>query len=427
MKQHSTLHWIFFVLRRFNAADTKGRSAITGVFSMLGIAFGVTALIVILSVMNGFQRSFIDTILQISSAHIRLEGSEDQIACAQQQAGIDAFYRFAEAQTLIQGNYGRQYPALLRAVPASILTDDAGFARTIHLKEGRFALETPASIVLGYELAKNLSVGTGNTISILALAGTANTDIFPENTELIITGLIKTGYYAIDSSFAFISNHTYQHLCGVSDTVSALVKLKNPEYDRSYLAALQKAVPGIKAESWRTYNHAFFGALRVEKNTMFMLVFLIFIVVTVNIYNGMRRSIYERREEISVLVSIGAHKRHVQLLFIANGLSIGLIGAVLGLILGLLLSADINGVFIAAEYTVNTCIELITLVLQQTNPDHFAIFSPQYFYIDKVPVRIFFGEVFTVFVFGVLSAASAAWIAAKKILTLQPAEVLRYE
>ncbi|MGP1594444.1 MAG: FtsX-like permease family protein [Treponema sp.] len=427
MKQQYSFHWIFFVLRRFNAADTKGRSAITGVFSILGIAFGVTALIVILSVMNGFQRSFIDTILQVSSAHIRLEGTEEQIARARQQQGADAFYRFAESQTLMQGKYGRQHPALLRAVPVSILTDDTGFARTIQVKEGRFNIETPASIVLGYELAKNISVGTGDTISILALAGTADTDIFPENTELIVTGLIKTGYYAIDSSFAFISSSTYQQLCGASNTVSALVKLKNPEHDRLYLTALKNEIPDITAESWRTYNHAFFGALRVEKNTMFMLVFLIFIVVTVNIYNGMRRSIYERREEISVLVSIGANKRHVQLLFIANGLSIGLLGAFLGLVLGLLLSADINGVFIAAEYTVNTCIELITLLLQQTNADHFAIFSPQYFYIDKVPVRIFFGEVLTVFVFGVLSAASAAWIAAKKILTLQPAEVLRYE
>ena len=416
------LAWIFFVLRRFNAADTKGRSAITGILSVLGIAFGVTVLIVILAVMNGFQRSFIDTILQVSSAHVQLYGSESALEKARAAGGFQSFYIFSETQTIMQGNYGRQQPAILRAVPETILSDDRGFAAAVTMMEGRFDLSAPHSVVLGYELARMLSVSAGDKISLLALSGSADTDIFPEDAECTVAGLMKTGYYAIDAGFAFMSL-----LCGKQQELSAAVKLQNSEADGVYIARVSAAIPELKAESWRTYNQAFFGALRIEKNTMFMLVFLIFVVVTVNIYNGMRRSIYERREEISVLASLGAKKEHIQALFIANGFTIGLLGASTGLLLGLLLSADINRVFLLAEYIVNTVIEAANILLEYRFSTGFSIFSSQYFYIDSVPVRIFFNEVFLIFLFGVFSASFAASIAARKILTLKPAEVLRYE
>ena len=311
-------------------------------------------------------------------------------------------------------------------MPETVLDDDRGFAGAVTMMEGSFDLSAPHSVVLGYELARMLSVSAGDRISLLALSGTADTDIFPEDAECLITGLMKTGYYAIDAGFAFMSTETGELLCGKQQEQSAAVKLQNPEADGIYIAHVSAAVPALRAESWRTYNQAFFGALRIEKNTMFMLVFLIFVVVTVNIYNGMRRSIYERREEISVLASLGAKKEHIQALFIANGFTIGLLGASIGLILGLLLSADINRVFLVAENLVNAVIEVANIILERTFTG-FSIFSPQYFYIDSVPVRIFFNEVFAVFLFGLCSASFAASIASRKILTLKPAEVLRYE
>ena len=425
--KRTDLAWILFVLRRFNAADTKGRSAITGILSVLGIAFGVTVLIVILAVMNGFQRSFIDTILQVSSAHVQLYGSEEALEKARAAGGFQSFYIFSETQTVMQGNYGRQQPAILRAVPETILSDDRGFAGAVTMMEGCFDLSAPNAVVLGYELARMLSVSAGDSISLLALSGSADTDIFPEDAECTVAGLMKTGYYAIDAGFAFMSTETGELLCGKQQDLSAAIKLQNPEADGVYIARVSASVPELKVESWRTYNQAFFGALRIEKNTMFMLVFLIFVVVTVNIYNGMRRSIYERREEISVLASLGAKKEHIQALFIANGFTIGLAGASIGLLLGLLLSADINRVFLLAEYLVNAVIEAANILLAHTFFTDFSIFSPQYFYIDSVPVRIFFNEVFLIFLFGVFSASFAASIAARKILTLKPAEVLRYE
>ena len=191
----SDISWIVFILQRFNAADTKGRSAITSIFSVLGIAFGVTVLIVILSVMNGFQRGMIDTILQVNSAHVRLSGSAKDVEKAKAHGRYASFYIFSENQTLLQSKPAKQHPALLRAVPKTILGDDTGFSRAVTVTEGVFDLSEPLSIVLGYELARSLSVQAKDKLSVIALAGGNQTDIFPENITLSVKGIVKTGYH----------------------------------------------------------------------------------------------------------------------------------------------------------------------------------------------------------------------------------------
>ena len=110
-----------------------------------------------------------------------------------------------------------------------------------------------------------------------------------------------------------------------------------------------------------------------------------------------------------------------------NGFAIGLAGSVSGLLSGLFLAIHINGVFGIAETVVNGISRFVGSLLMIDSPGGFTLFSPEYFYMQEIPVRIFFGEVFFVFVFGLFSASAAAWIASLKIATLKPAEVLRYE
>lgn len=419
--------WIFFVLRRFNSADTKGRSSISTLFSILGIAFGVMVLTVILSIMNGLQMGYIDTIMQVSSGHIRLYGTEDKLKKAENLKLHDAFFVFQEYQTLIEGNYGRQHGVLIRSVETDILEKDKGFAEQLKIYSGSFNIEKENSIVLGYELARQISVKVGDNIEVIAVSGSAETSLFPENKELLITGIFKTGYYEVDSSFAFVSLKNGDKILGKEKNNYASVKLKNQNNDASYINAVSSFIPDLKSESWRSYNHAFFGALRIEKNMMMLLVFLIFLVVSVNIYNGMRRSIYERREEISVLASLGAYSKHIQTLFIANGFTIGFIGASAGLLIGLLLSVQINSIFTLIEKFANLISLFFSALTQTTDSEEFFVFNPVYFYMDNVPVRIFFHEILLIFLFGVFSASAASMAAAKRILRLKPAEVLRYE
>lgn len=419
--------WIFYVAGRFGTVDYHGRSALTSLLSALGIAFGVTALIVILSVMNGFQMGQIESILEVSSSHVRLSGKAEDIEKIRKVPGVRALSVFTESQTLMQGKYDRQEGVLLRAVPADICKTDKGFASSVRMISGSFDVSSPGSIVLGYELARMLSVNPGDTVSVIAVSGDASTDLFPDNATLVVTGLFKTGNYAIDNSFSFISSQTGIALTGIPDSVLAGVKLDDPERDGSFLSAVKQRFPDVGAESWRSYNRAFFGALRVEKNMLLFLVVLIFVVVTVNIYNGMRRAVYERREEISVLTALGGNPRHVQYIFIANGLGIGLAGGLIGLLSGLLISVKINSVFTLAEKIVNGINYFFSALFLTAPGQDFSLFSPEYFYMDKVPSHIMFSEVLFVFLFGVLSAAAASWMASRAITGLKPAEVLRYE
>jgi lipoprotein-releasing system permease protein len=429
--------WVLYVAGRFGTADYRGRSALTSLLSALGIAFGVTALIVILSVMNGFQLGYIENILEVSSAHVRLTGSREDIDRISSLPGVRSVTVFSESQGLMQGKYARQEGVLLRAVPENILSVDRGFASRMQVPIGDFDISRTGTVVLGYELAQMLSVKPGDTVSVIAVSGDSSTDLFPENAVLTVSGLYKTGYYAIDSTLAFVSDRTAAMLAGQSDAtnadqgarapVLAACKLENPERDAEFLGLIAERFPNVKAESWRSYNRAFFGALRVEKNMLFLLVILIFVVVTVNIYNGMRRAVYERREEISVLTALGGSPRLVRAIFIMNGLGIGLSGGVLGLLTGLLVSVRINSVFSLAEKVVNGANHFVSALLALPQGQEFTIFSPEYFYLDKVPIRMLFPEVLFVFLFGVLSAAAASWMASRSITRLKPAEVLRYE
>lgn len=420
-------NWVFFVSRRFSRADTAGRSSLTSVLASLGIAFGVMALLVILSVMNGFQMGYIESILEVSSAHIRVTGPEDALSRLRGLPGIRSMAVYTEAQTLIQGSYDSQQGALVRAVDEDIVAEDPGFAKSARVVNGSFDVSAPSSVVIGYELARMLSVNVGDTVRILAAAGDASSDLFPENPELTVTGLFKTGYYAIDSSYAFVSRSTGESLSGHATNAIAGIKLVHPDSDQAFLSRLEREFPEVRAESWRTYNSAFFGALKVEKNMLLILVVLIFVVVTVNIYNSMRKAVYERREEISVLTALGARPKDVQFVFIANGLRIGLVGAAIGLLFGLFLSVRINDVFSAAETAVNALNLFFSSLLEIPSDMNFSLFSPEYFYLDTIPARMLFPEVLFVFLFGVLSAAFAAALASRAITKLKPAEVLRYE
>ncbi|HNY20966.1 MAG TPA: ABC transporter permease [Treponemataceae bacterium] len=422
-----SIRWLFFVSDRFNAVDSRGRSALTGLLSTLGIAFGVTALIVILSVMNGFQRGNIESILEVSSAHVRLEGSAEDIALASGLPGVKACVPFTESQTLVQGAYGRQQGALLRGVPTDILARDTGFASAARVVAGYFDIAEPNGVVLGYELARMLSVGVGDRVSVVAVSGDSSTDLFPENATLTITGLFKTGYYAIDNAYAFVSSDTANSLAGTRNTVSAAVKLDNLDGDIEFLSRVKGSFPELTAESWRSYNRSFFSALRIEKTLLMLLVVLIFVVVTVNIYNAIRRSVYERREEICVLSALGGLPRNIQYIFLLNGFAIGITGACLGLLTGLLVSARINSVFLLAEAIVNAVNAFVSALLHAPKGAAFTLFSPEYFYIDEIPVRMLFPEILFVFLFGMLSAAAASWFASRSIAKLKPSEVLRYE
>jgi lipoprotein-releasing system permease protein len=435
--------WIGFVAARYISKKRKDRSNSSMILSVLGIFIGVLALTVILAVMNGFQLGFIESILEISSFHIRLEsfprGEKGRAleAAAAAVPGIAAVLPFIELTGIIRGTWGGQQVASVRGLPPDALERDAGMAGKIDMVQGFFDITGSDSILLGVELARRLGAEVGDELSLLSVSGIFPEDASPEDTIFMVEGIFRTDFYEYDLGWAFINLDKAAALEG-KDTLSLGIKLKNRWQDQRIAAQLRE-LPGIQegegytVKSWREYNRAFFGALRTEKLLMFVLVGLIFIVVGLNIFQAQRKAVLERREEIGLLRAVGATDRAVRLIFVWDGFIIGIIGAGLGTILGLMFAFNIGTFFAVLEAAANGFIGLLNFI-----PAYFfgsgafgdgeiSFFSPTIFYIKEIPSRIIPHEVLLIFSFGFLSAVLAAWFASGKVTRTQPAEVLRYE
>ena len=399
-----------------------GRRISAALFSVVGVTVGVATLTAVLGVMNGFQLGFIESILEISSYHLQLEMpgggrlEEQALERLRRLPGVRAVVPFSEHQLLAEGRLDPR-GCLLRGLPAGVASLDAGFAARLALADGTLDLDGPAQVVLGAELARYLGVGVGDAVGLLALGD----GLAPERRTYLVTGLFRSGYYEFDLGWAFAR-------LGAEDPVRYGIKIRNRFRDREAAQEVRRALGagGYRLESWREFNRAFFGALRMEKLTMMVLIGLIFVVVGFNIYHGLRRAVRERFEEIGVLKALGATDGAVGRIFLAEGLAIGLAGSALGLALGLLASANVNGLFRAVEWLVNAAGALIARLAAPIG-ERFSLFSPAYFYLSEVPSRVLFPEAFLVVLFALGSCAAAAGFAARATRNVRPMEVLRFE
>ncbi|MDR0599081.1 MAG: ABC transporter permease [Treponema sp.] len=425
--------WVGFAAARLTA---NKRGAPPPALSILSIAAGVLALMVIIAVMNGFQLGFIESILEISSYYVRVDsppsGEEGRALLEKIRAlpGVKAVVPFREIQALIRGKEGQQ-GAVIRGLPPEALREDPGMAEKLVFEEGSFDFAGEDSILLGAELAGRLQAGLGDTVQLVSIsggtalmAGGAEGGGFSQS-SFTVRGIFRCGFYEYDLGWGFISLEKAGELAGEDYTLG--IKLQDRWQDRKAAAAIAELAGKTGGEeeprirTWRDFNRAFFGALRTEKLFMFMLVGLIFIVVGLNIYQAQRRIVLERREEIGLLRAVGARDLSVRLIFVWDGFITGFIGAGTGMILGLLVSFNIAAFFTFLEKAVNGLLSLFN------RGEGFAIFSPAVFYIKEIEGRVIPREALAIFLFGLGSALGAAWFASGKVSRIRPAEVLRYE
>jgi lipoprotein-releasing system permease protein len=392
---------------------------------VIGIATGVLALTVILAVMNGLQLGFIESILEISSYHIRGEvpfaepaalPPEQAISAIAGVPGVTAVLPFQEFHGLIQKGRS-EYAAVIRGVPPDALSLDRGLAEKLTFESGSFALEEERTILLGAELAKRLSAKVGDRITLVSIAGLLGDPEEAVDSRFTVTGLFRSRFYEYDLGWGFISLEDSEKLEAGPPIIG--IKIKNRWLD-GRIANLISSLPesqGLKISTWRDYNRAFFGALRTEKLLMFVLVGLIFIVVGLNIFQSQRRVILERQEDIGLFRAFGAGELAVRLVFVWDGCVIGLTGGGIGLVLGLIIASRIAQIIDAWNNLIDFVLNLRTL----------GIFPSGIFYIQEIPSRIIPHEVVLIFLFGFFSAVLSSWFASGRVSRTRPAEVLRYE
>ena len=427
----ANLKWINAVSKRFARVDRKGRSAATSILATMGICFGVMTLIVVMSVMNGFQMSFIDAIMEISSYHIRAtEVSEENESTlydiCKKNKNVLSVTSFYEAQTLMTGKRGRENAAIIRAIQPDVYINDKGFYGQINMLSGSFNLSQQDSIVLASSLARKLGVSVGDTVNLLVLSGGSDVSLFSDDRYFKVTGIFSTGYSEINSSFSFINIADGKKYFGSSSPKIYGIKLKNSNDDVHTISYLEKGLESAKFQSWRDYNKTFFGALRIEKNILLLLVALIFVVVGINIYNGMRRLVFERRSEIAILSAIGAKNSDIKSIFIMRGFTTGVIGSFAGVILGILISINTDFVFNFAsdimfwvQYFFTALFSPKNLMFVQENSTY-AVYA-------NIPARMFFSEIVMIALFGLAAPLFASRAASKNVLKMTVAEVLHDE
>lgn len=386
--------------------------------AIAGIAAGVAALLCVIGVMNGFQGEYIDAVLSLDSYHVRIIGQAGVDVDAVRRAIPDAaaVVPFIDTSTLAVNTRGSSTPARIKILDDRMETLDPEFIERLGMRSGSFG----GGIVVGSELARRLDLRVGDELRLLAVSADPDSGVEASMEGVRVSGVYHSGFYDFDAGLAFISSSAAGRFED-GEPRSIGVKLADRYGDLEAVSALERV--GISgAQSWRDYNRSFFGALRMEKSVMMTLIGLIFLVVGVNIFHSMRKTVHSRIDDIATLKAIGADSRAVRRVFILNGAVAGAAGALIGLCVGLLVSTNVNAIFDGVE----AASSFVFSSLGQSGKA-LRFFSPEYFYVGDVPVRLPFAETLFIASAGAVSALAAAWAASARVSTILPSEVLRDE
>jgi len=432
MKIH--LPWILFIGRRYIRSKREGRAVTPSTISIGGIAVGVTALVAVMSVMNGLQMGFIEDILEIQSYHLRISARDAELLPSAESVStlkeVETAVLFRDTQTLVQGEFSAYQSVMVRGIEQEGALKDLKLMEHISIVDGEFKLKNGKipGVVIGDQLARRLGLDVGDTMQMVTMRGSSFAGLQPQHTRFEVTGIFHSGYYQYDSTFSFVELENIDRIDSTSSDLVLGIKLKDRFQDRRGIRAVAGLLSNRDGEfvvqSWREYNRAFFGALKMEKLTMTTLLGLIFLVVAVNIKNSLERSVVEKREDVGILRAVGASSGSVRTVFLMEGWLIGVSGTLIGLPVGMLLSIHINRIFHGVEWVMNG---VLNLLAGPSSPfgggAGIRIFSSGAFYMQEIPVRILYGDVF-----GIASSPSQwrSWRPSPRQRELQNSNPRRY-
>ena len=386
--------------------------------SMLGIALGVTALIVVLSVMNGFQTELRGRILAVVS-HVQISGAGGEMSDWQhvaeqssKQPGVLAAAPFVQAQGML--SFGE---SVRGAMVRGILPDyeDKVVDFRSHMKEGSLDSLVPDSfnIVLGSELARALGVFVGDKVTVIAPQGVVTpAGVVPRLKSFTVSGLFEVGMFEYDSGLALIRMEDAQRLYRMGDRVSG-VRLKLDDLFKAPFVVRDLAdsldTPAYISD-WTRSHANFFRAVQIEKNMMFIILSLIVAVAAFNIVSTLVMAVTDKQADIAILRTLGASPGSIMAVFMVQGALIGFIGLGLGVLGGVTLALNVDVVVPFIERMLGT-----------------QLMSKEVYYISSLPSELQWSDVITItalsFVLSLVATIYPSWRASR----VNPAEALRYE
>lgn len=405
-------------LRYTRAKRRNGFISFISAASMIGIALGVAALIVVLSVMNGFQREIRGRILEVAS-HIQVSGQGNRLADWQTVANelkgapkVLATAPYVQAQGLISFD-GNVQGAMLRGVLPAQEDQVAGLGR--HMVAGRLDALKPGEfgIVLGQDLARALGVGLGEKITMITPQGNITpAGMVPRMKSFTVVGLFRIDMYQYDAGLALIALQDAQKLFRMGEEVSGVrLKISDP-LDAPYVSQqlAQASQRPLWFSDWTMENSQYFRAVQIEKRMMFLILTLIVAVATFNLVSGLVMAVTDKQADIAILRTLGASPGSIMQIFMIQGATVGIVGTLSGVLGGVLLALNVGSVVSFFEGLLGM-----------------QVLSPQVYLISSLPSEVLLSDVSAIglisLVLAFLATLYPSWRAAKT----NPAEALRYE
>jgi lipoprotein-releasing system permease protein len=408
-------------LRYFRARRGSSRNGFVSFIaavSMAGIALGVAALIVVISVMNGFQEELRNRILAVAS-HIEIRAIgpgmgdwQDVARQAKANAHVRGAAPFVFGQAMLSAS-GANRGAVVRGIDPALEDTVADIGK--HMRAGSLADLKPGDfgIVLGSELARALGVRLGDTVVVITPQGTVTpAGTLPRVKSFKLVGVFEIGMYEFDSGLALIDLTDAQKLYRTGDAVSGVrLKLDDMFAAPSVARELFRTLPvDTELRDW-TLDHAnFFRAVAIEKRVMFIILTLIIAVAAFNIVSAQVMTVTDKVADIAILRTLGAAPSSITAIFMIQGALIGVIGTLIGVVGGILLALNVGTVLPAIERLFNV-----------------QFLDKTVYYINELPSDLQRTDVVTIaaiaLVLALVATVYPAWRAAK----VNPAEALRYE
>ncbi len=413
---------LFIGLRYLKAKRKQTFISVISFISVLGITVGVTALIIVLSVMTGFEENLKEKILGVNANVVvtsfgRGIQDYDRVTTEVKKVkGVVGASPFTYNQAMLSGPSG-----VIGAVVRGIDSKSAGEVTILpeRVKQGSLeGIDAPfeagaPGIVLGKELARNIGAGVGDMVNVISPTGTMTVaGAIPRMAAFKVTGIFEVGMYEYDSSLAFVSLANALRFFRLSGMASGVeVKVVDIYKAGEVAADITSALKGSYwTRTWMEMNRNLFSALRLEKAAMFIILTLIIVVAALNIISTLIMAVMEKGKDIAILKSLGATSGGIMRIFMIEGIIIGLVGTTLGTIIG-----------VGAAMNLEKIVALVERIF------HFKVLPPSVYYIDKFPSKVEPVFIIVIIVISISISFLATLYPSWQASRFDPVEGLRYE
>ena len=410
------LGWRYTRARRGSRKNTF-ISFISGV-SMFGIALGVAALIIVLSVMNGFQKEVRDRMLSVVS-HMEITSSQEASlgdwqalqSSMQNKPMVLGTAPFVTQQALlVKGELMKG--ALVRGIDPEQEGKVAEFATQLPREMKAQLLPGRFGVILGEELAYAMNVREGDAVVILSPGGQFSpAGMLPRMKQLRVVGLFKSGHYEFDASLVLLNIEDAKTLFRLEGPTGLRVKLKKPQEARHFSQALQAELgSAFVVSDWTLQNKTWFAAVQVEKRMMFIILTLIVAVAAFNLVSTLVMTVTDKLADIAIMRTLGASPSSIMLIFMLQGSLVGVIGTFLGFVGGTLVALNID---------------VIVPFIENLLGAHFL--PKDIYFISSMPSDPQASDIAPIVIISLCMSLLATLYPSWRASRVNPAEALRYE